>query len=170
MAKNRRSSNYPKKYRRKTKRRTIKRKKSRNSRRSQKKTKQRGGADSEPDEISMIRAKLGKNSRGEGIGVEPHNPGGLAMAARYIYEVLNGNFEVTYYNSPDKLGIIEGLIKEYMAGSEDTRVIYDPLYCLIIDPPPTWFERTVANIRSGGLPETKNINEPLVEYLKQKLP
>jgi len=49
-------------------------------------------------------------------------------------------------------------------------VIYDPLYCLIMDAEQTLFEWTLANIRSGGLPEPKYINEPLVEYLKQKLP
>jgi hypothetical protein len=169
MAKKRRSSNYPKKYRRKTKRRTIKRKKSRYSRKRQKKTKQRGGGDSEPSEIPMIMAKLGKNVGGKGIGVSPHNPGGLAVATQDIYEVLSGNFEVTEYNSSEKLGIIEGLIKEYMIDLGENREIYDPLYCLIMDDPQTWLEWTLDNIWSGGLPEPKNINVSLVDHLKQKL-
>jgi len=62
MAKNRRSSNYPKTYKRKTKRRTIKRKKSRKSRNSRRmkksNNKQRGGNLSDSVAIELIEARF----------------------------------------------------------------------------------------------------------------
>ena len=116
----------------------------------------------------MIMAKLGKNVGGKGIGVSPHNPGGLAVATQDIYEVLSGNFEVTEYNSSEKLGIIEGLIKEYMIDLGENREIYDPLYCLIMDGR-TYWEMTYAYVWEAGMPEPKKINVPLVEHLKTKI-
>ena len=186
MAKKRSSSTYPKKYRRKTKRvrssprRRSQMKRTKRRRRTKltyKNDSMRGGAAAPavvPPDISLIRAKLGNNLKGDGIGVEPDDPGGLAMAADYIHGVLSSNFKVTDYNSPDKLEKIEELIKLYMDKSEDTRKIHDPLYCLILPygnrmaDEQTWSE-WASNIWSGKQPEPTNINVSLVNHLKQEL-